>query len=241
MSRKIVLVTGASRGIGRAIAERFYEDGYFVIGTATSPAGVEMLEEWLQENGAAKLLDVNDVSAIESLFDDIESSYGAVEVLINNAGITKDNLLMRMSDDDWGAVIGTNLGALYHLCKRAIKPMMKARTGRIINITSVIAQMGNAGQTNYAASKAGAEGFTRALAREIGSRGITVNAIAPGFIKTDMTESLDERLIASMLDAIPLGRLGDGKDIAAAAAFLASEEASYITGTVLAVNGGMLM
>lgn len=241
MSRKIVLVTGASRGIGRAIAERFYEDGYFVIGTATSPAGVEMLEEWLQENGAARLLDVNDVSAIESLFDDIESSYGAVEVLINNAGITKDNLLMRMSDDDWGAVIGTNLGALYHLCKRAIKPMMKARTGRIINITSVIAQMGNAGQTNYAASKAGAEGFTRALAREIGSRGITVNAIAPGFIKTDMTESLDERLIASMLDAIPLGRLGDGKDIAAAAAFLASEEASYITGTVLAVNGGMLM
>lgn len=241
MSRKIVLVTGASRGIGRAIAERFYEDGYFVIGTATSPAGVEMLEEWLQENGAARLLDVNDVSAIESLFDDIESSYGAVEVLINNAGTTKDNLLMRMSDDDWGAVIGTNLGALYHLCKRAIKPMMKARTGRIINITSVIAQMGNAGQTNYAASKAGAEGFTRALAREIGSRGITVNAIAPGFIKTDMTESLDERLIASMLDAIPLGRLGDGKDIAAAAAFLASEEASYITGTVLAVNGGMLM
>lgn len=241
MSRKIVLVTGASRGIGRAIAERFYEDGYFVIGTATSPAGVEMLEEWLQENGAARLLDVNDVSAIESLFDDIESSYGAVEVLINNAGITKDNLLMRMSDDDWGAVIGTNLGALYHLCKRAIKPMMKARTGRIINITSVIAQMGNAGQTNYAASKAGAEGFTRALAREIGSRGITVNAIAPGFIKTDMTESLDERLIASMLDAIPLGRLGDGKDVAAAAAFLASEEASYITGTVLAVNGGMLM
>lgn len=241
MSRKIVLVTGASRGIGRAIAERFYEDGYFVIGTATSPAGVEMLEEWLQENGAARLLNVNDVSAIESLFDDIESSYGAVEVLINNAGITKDNLLMRMSDDDWGAVIGTNLGALYHLCKRAIKPMMKARTGRIINITSVIAQMGNAGQTNYAASKAGAEGFTRALAREIGSRGITVNAIAPGFIKTDMTESLDERLIASMLDAIPLGRLGDGKDIAAAAAFLASEEASYITGTVLAVNGGMLM
>lgn len=242
MSRKIVLVTGASRGIGKAIALKFASDGHFVIGTATTEKGTQAIGEYLAEyDGVGRLLDVTDSTQVDKLFEEIDSVYGSLQVLINNAGITQDGLLMRMSDEQWDNVIDTNLKSVYRMTRRAIKSMMKARFGRIINISSVVAQMGNAGQTNYAASKAGMEGFSRALAREIGSRGVTVNCIAPGFIETDMTDGLDERLLASMLDAVPLGRLGQPEDIAAAAAFLASDEAGYITGEVLAVNGGMYM
>ncbi|WP_315040727.1 3-oxoacyl-ACP reductase FabG [Faucicola mancuniensis] len=243
MSRQIALVTGASRGIGKAIAQRLADEGYFVIATATSEKGVEVIDEYLNESGGiGRLLDVRDKEAIDSLFEEIESVYGgAIHVLVNNAGITQDGLLMRMDDGAWEDVVDINLTAIYRMSKRAIRGMMKARTGRIINITSVVAQMGNAGQTNYAATKAGVEGFTRSLAREIGSRQITVNCVAPGLIETDMTSELDERLINSMLDAVPLGRLGQPQDVAAAVKFLASDEASYITGSVLAVNGGMYM
>lgn len=242
MSRKIVLVTGASRGIGRAIAQRFADEGHFVIGTATSEKGAEAIEEYLSESGGiGRVLDVCDDEAIEKLFEEIDSVYGGVNILVNNAGITKDGLLMRMKGEDWVDVIETNLTSIYRTSRRAIRSMMKARFGRIINITSVVGQMGNAGQANYAASKAGVEGFTRALAREIGSRGVTVNCVAPGFVETDMTEELDERLINSMLDAVPLGRMAQPEEIAAAVTFLASDEASYITGEVLAVNGGMYM
>ncbi|MDO4893958.1 MULTISPECIES: 3-oxoacyl-ACP reductase FabG [Moraxella] len=242
MSRKIVLVTGASRGIGKAIAQRFADEGHFVIGTATSEKGAEAISEYLSESGGiGRVLDVCSMEDIDKLFEEIDSVYGGINILVNNAGITKDGLLMRMKDEDWDSVIDTNLSAIYRMSKKAIRAMMKARYGRIINITSVVGQMGNAGQTNYAATKAGVEGFSRALAREIGSRGITVNCIAPGFIETDMTEELDERLLNSMLDAVPMGRMGQPEEIAAAASFLASDEASYITGTVLAVNGGMYM
>lgn len=242
MSRKIILVTGASRGIGRAIAERFAEEGHFVIGTATSEKGAMAIEEYLGESGGiGRVLDVCDDEAIDKLFEEIDSVYGSVNVLVNNAGITKDGLLMRMKDEDWSKVMDTNLTSIYRMSRRAVRGMMKARSGRIINITSVVGQMGNAGQTNYAASKAGVEGFTRALAREIGSRGVTVNCVAPGFVETDMTEELDERLINSMLDAVPLGRMAQPQEIAAAVSFLASDGASYITGEVLAVNGGMYM
>ncbi|MCL1624059.1 3-oxoacyl-ACP reductase FabG [Moraxella sp. Tifton1] len=242
MSRKIVLVTGASRGIGRAIAQRFANEGCFVIGTATSEKGAELIADYLSEfDGIGRVLDVCDDEAIDKLFDEIDSVYGGLNVLVNNAGITKDGLLMRMKSEDWSAVMDTNLTAIYRTARRAIRSMMKARFGRIINITSVVGQMGNAGQTNYAASKAGVEGFTRALAREIGSRGVTVNCVAPGFVETDMTEELDERLVNSMLDAVPLGRMAQPEEIAAAVTFLASDEASYITGEVLAVNGGMYM
>lgn len=242
MSRKIVLVTGASRGIGRAIALRFAKEGYFVIGTATSEAGAESIHDYLGEyDGVGRVLNVTDTAQIESLFEEIDSVYGSLQVLVNNAGITKDGLLMRMTDEAWDDVISTNLTAIYRLTRRAIKPMMKARYGRIINISSVVGSMGNAGQTNYAATKAGAEGFTRSLAREIGSRGITVNCVAPGLIETDMTAELDDKLLNSMLDAVPLGRLGQADEIAGAVSFLASDDASYITGTVLAVNGGMYM
>ncbi len=242
MSRNIILVTGASRGIGRAIAEQFASEGHFVIGTATSEKGAEAIEEYLAESGGiGRVLDVCDDEAIDKLFEEIDSVYGSVNVLVNNAGITKDGLLMRMKDEDWASVLDTNLTSIYRMSRRAVRGMMKARHGRIINITSVVGQMGNAGQTNYAASKAGVEGFTRALARELGSRGVTVNCVAPGFVETDMTEELDERLINSMLDAVPLGRMARPEEIATAVSFLASDGASYITGEVLAVNGGMYM
>ncbi len=242
MSRKIVLVTGASRGIGRAIAERFAKDGHFVIGTATSEKGAAAISEYLSESGGiGRVLNVCSDEAIDALFDEIDSVYGSVNVLINNAGITKDGLLMRMKQDDWADVIDTNLTSIYRTSRRAVKGMMKARFGRIINITSVVGQMGNAGQTNYAASKAGVEGFTKSLAREIGSRGVTVNCVAPGFVETDMTEELDERMVASLLDAVPIGRMAQPHEIAAAVAFLASDDASYITGASLAINGGMYM
>lgn len=242
MSRKIVLVTGASRGIGRAIAERFAKDGHFVIGTATSEKGAAAISEYLSESGGiGRVLNVCSDEDIDTLFDEIDSVYGSVNVLINNAGITKDGLLMRMKQDDWADVIDTNLTSIYRTSRRAVKGMMKARFGRIINITSVVGQMGNAGQTNYAASKAGVEGFTKSLAREIGSRGVTVNCVAPGFVETDMTEELDERMVASLLDAVPIGRMAQPHEIAAAVAFLASDDASYITGASLAINGGMYM
>ena len=242
MSRHIALVTGASRGIGKAVAKRLAQSGFFVVGTATTEQGVEGIQDYLHEfGGVGRLLKVQDGDQINNLFEEIESVYGTVQVLVNNAGITQDGLLMRMEDAAWQSVIDVNLTAVYRMSKRAIKGMMKARNGRIINITSVVGSMGNAGQTNYAATKAGVEGFTRSLAREIGSRQVTVNCVAPGLIETDMTDELDERLVNSMLDAVPLGRLGHPEDVAAAVNFLASEEANYITGTVLAVNGGMYM
>ncbi len=242
MSRKIVLVTGASRGIGKAIAQRFADEGHFVIGTATSEKGADAIAEYLSESGGiGRVLDVCSDEDVDKLFEEIDSVYGGINVLVNNAGITKDGLLMRMKDEDWASVIDTNLTSIYRMSRRAVRGMMKARYGRIINITSVVAQMGNAGQTNYAATKAGAEGFSRALAREIGSRGVTVNCVAPGFVETDMTEELDERLLNSMLDAVPMGRMAQPEEIAAAVSFLASDDASYITGAVLAVNGGMYM
>ena len=228
MSRKIVLVTGASRGIGKAIAQRFADEGHFVIGTATSEKGADAIAEYLSESGGiGRVLDVCSDEDVDKLFEEIDSVYGGINVLVNNAGITKDGLLMRMKDEDWASVIDTNLTSIYRMSRRAVRGMMKARHGRIINITSVVGQMGNAGQTNYAATKAGVEGFSRALAREIGSRGVTVNCVAPGFVETDMTEEL--------------GRMGQPEEIAAAVSFLASDDASYITGAVLAVNGGMYM
>ncbi|OAU96004.1 3-oxoacyl-ACP reductase FabG [Moraxella catarrhalis] len=242
MSRKIILVTGASRGIGKAIAKRFAKEGHFVIGTATSEKGAEAISEYLSESGGiGRVLDVCSNEDADKLFEEIDSVYGGINVLVNNAGITKDGLLMRMKDEDWASVIDTNLTSVYRMSRRAVRGMMKARQGRIINITSVVGQMGNAGQANYAATKAGVEGFSRALAREIGSRGVTVNCVAPGFVETDMTEELDERLISSMLDAVPMGRMAQPEEVAAAVSFLASDDASYITGAVLAVNGGMYM
>lgn len=242
MTQRIALVTGASRGIGQAIAKRLANEGYLVIGTATSEKGAAAVNDYLQElGGAGRVLNVQDAEQINQLFDSIEKEFGNVQVLVNNAGITQDGLLMRMDDNAWERVLDVNLTSVFRTSKRAIKGMMKARQGRIINITSVVAAMGNAGQTNYTASKAGIEGFTRSLAREIGSRQITVNCVAPGFIDTDMTKDLDEALIQSMLNTVPLARLGKPEDIAAAVNFLASEEAGYITGTVLDVNGGMYM
>lgn len=242
MSRTITLVTGASRGIGKAVAKRFAKEGHFVIGTATTEKGAALINNYLHDSGGiGRVLDVRDGAQIEKLFEEIESVYGAVQVLINNAGITQDGLLMRMKDEDWDNVVDTNLSSVYRMSKRAVRGMMKARRGRIINISSVVAQMGNAGQSNYAATKAGVEGFSRTLAREIGSRQVTINCVAPGLIETDMTDELDERLLNSMLDAVPIGRLGQPEDIAAAVLFLASDEASYITGAVIPVNGGMYM
>ena len=242
MSRTITLITGASRGIGKAVAKRFAKEGHFVIGTATTEKGAALIDEYLQDSGGiGRVLDVRDGAQIEKLFEEIESVYGAVHVLVNNAGITQDGLLMRMKDEDWNNVINTNLSSVYRMSKRAVRGMMKARRGRIINISSVVAQMGNAGQSNYAATKAGVEGFSRTLAREIGSRQITVNSVAPGLIETDMTDEMDERLLNSMLNEVPIGRLGQPEDIAAAVLFLASDEASYITGAVIPVNGGMYM
>ena len=232
------LVTGASRGIGKAIAERLAAEGARVIGTATSAAGAEAIQAWLGPlGGEGKLLDVRDAAA----FAEIEEKQGPVEVLVANAGITRDTLLLRMKEDDWAAVIDTDLSSIFRLSKAVLRGMMKARHGRIISIGSVVGTMGNPGQANYAAAKAGLIGFSKSLAREIGSRGITVNVIAPGFIETDMTQKLGDEAKASLQSQIPLERLGKPEDIAAAVAFLASKEAGYITGETLHVNGGMLM
>lgn len=241
---KIALVTGASRGIGQAIAHALAAKGAIVIGTATSDSGAAAIADKLSEadyTGTGIKLDVRDPASIAAVLEQIAGQFGAPSILVNNAGITGDNLLMRMKDDEWDEVINTNLGSVYRLSKAVLRGMTKARWGRIINISSVVAGMGNAGQSNYAASKAGMEGFTRALAREVGSRSITVNAVAPGFIDTDMTKALNEGQRSAMLEQIPLGRLGQADEIAAVVEFLAGESAGYITGAIIPVNGGMYM
>ncbi|MDO9318759.1 MAG: 3-oxoacyl-ACP reductase FabG [Gammaproteobacteria bacterium] len=242
--KKVALVTGASRGIGKAIAIELGKQGMTVIGTATTDKGAADISAYLEENaitGAGYCLNVAVSESITSVLESIESRFGVPLVLVNNAGITKDNLLMRMKEEEWESVMNTNLNALYRLCKLTLKGMTKARWGRIISISSVVASSGNPGQTNYAASKAAIEGFSRSLAREIGSRGITVNCIAPGFIDTDMTRALAEKQIEVLLNQIPLARFGKAEEIAAVAGFLASESGAYITGETLHVNGGMYM
>ena len=240
---QVALVTGASRGIGRAIATTLAAQGYKVIGTATSDAGAAAIGEALAAHAGSRgaRLDVNDAAGVDALIDAIVKEHGALHVVVNNAGITRDTLSMRMKDDDWDAVLDTNLKAVFRVSRAAIKPMMKQRYGRIVNITSVVGASGNPGQANYAAAKAGVAGMTRSLARELGSRGITVNCVAPGFIETDMTKSLSDAQTAALMAQIPLGRLGAAADIAHAVAFLASPQAGYITGTELHVNGGMFM
>lgn len=238
---KIVLVTGASRGIGKAIAQTFVARGAMVVGTATSESGAAAISEYLGEAGTGLVLNVTEQTSIDAMFDAIKAKYGEVDILVNNAGITRDNLLMRMKDDEWDSIIETNLSSVYRLSKAVLRSMMKKRHGRIISIGSVVGTMGNAGQTNYAAAKAGLLGFTKSLAREVASRGITVNAVAPGFIETDMTHALNEDQKSGILSQVPAGRLGSAQEIASAVAFLASDEAAYITGETLHVNGGMYM
>jgi len=242
-SRQVALVTGASRGIGRAIALALAGKGFRVVGTATTEAGATGIGEALAAHDGCRgiVLDVTDGDATGAAIDAIVRDDGALHVLVNNAGITRDTLSMRMKDEDWNAVLATNLTAVFRTSRAALRPMMKQRYGRIVSITSVVGASGNPGQANYAAAKAGVAGMTRSLAREVGSRGITVNCVAPGFIETDMTRSLAEAQSAALLAQIPLGRLGQASEVAHAVAFLASPEASYITGTELHVNGGMLM
>ena len=244
MNSQIAVVTGASRGIGRAIAMRLAAAGHTVVGTATTQAGADAIGAALAEaglKGAGRVLDVADAASVESFMKAVSESFGAPTILVNNAGITRDNLLMRMKDDDWDAIIQTNLSSVYRLSKAALRGMTKARFGRIVNITSVVGATGNAGQANYAAAKAGVVGFTKSLAKEVGSRNITVNAVAPGFIDTDMTRSLAEEHKNALLTQIPLGRLGEDWEIAGAVAFLCSDDGGYITGETLHVNGGMFM
>ena len=241
---KVALVTGASRGIGRAIAEALANAGFAVIGTATSLAGAEQITARFRKNnltGEGMVLDVNDISSISDLLKSVEENYGAPTVLVNNAGITKDNILLRMKEDEWSDVVNTNLNAVFRLSKACVRAMTKARWGRIVNISSVVGSMGNSGQSNYSATKAGVEGFSRALAKELGSRNITVNTVAPGFIDTDMTKDLPEANKYKMLDQIPLARLGEPKEIAEVVNFLVSDSAGYITGETIHVNGGMYM
>lgn len=244
LSGQIALVTGASRGIGAAIAAELGAQGATVIGTATSASGAESIHYTFKQagfNGVGMALDVNDAVQIDAVLKAIASQFGDISILVNNAGITRDTLLMRMSDDDWDAVISTNLKSVFRMSQAVLRPMMKARTGRIISISSVVGHMGNAGQTNYAAAKAGMSGFTKSLASEVGSRNITVNCVAPGFIETDMTAELPEAIKTKMLERVPLARLGNVKEIAATVAFLASPNAAYITGETIHVNGGMYM
>ncbi len=244
LQNQIALVTGASRGIGAAIAQELGKQGATVIGTATSASGADNINASLKAagiNGMGLALDVNDAGQIDAVLKQIATTYGDVSISVNNAGITKDTLLMRMSDDEWNAVINTNLTSVFRMSQAVLRPMMKARTGRIISISSVVGHMGNAGQTNYAAAKAGMTGFTKSLAAEVGSRNVTVNCVAPGFIETDMTAELPEAIKTKMLERVPLGRLGNVNEIAATVAFLASPSAAYITGETIHVNGGMLM
>lgn len=245
LTGQVALVTGASRGIGRAIAQELVQRGAVVIGTATSEAGSAAISEYLDgiapDRGRGMLLNVNDASQCEAVMAAIHKDFGTVSILINNAGITQDQLALRMKDEEWDAVIATNLTAVARLSRAVLRGMVKAKCGRIINVTSVVGHAGNPGQINYAAAKAGVAGMSRALAREVGSRNVTVNCVAPGFIDTDMTKALNEAQSATILQQIPLGRLGLPADIAAAVAFLASPQASYITGTTLHVNGGMYM
>lgn len=238
----VALVTGATRGIGKAIAQELAKAGHTVVGTATSDAGADTISTHLAEWGGMGIrLDVSDSEAVKAAVVMITERYGAPTILVNNAGITRDNLMMRMKDDEWADVIGTNLNPLFTVSKACLRGMTKARWGRIVNISSVVAQMGNAGQANYAASKAGAEGMSRAMAKELGSRAVTVNCVAPGFIDTDMTKVLTDDQRSLMLGQIPLGRLGEPEEIAKVVAFLASDSGAYITGETIHVNGGMYM
>ncbi|MEI8596104.1 3-oxoacyl-ACP reductase FabG [Photobacterium sp. Hal280] len=238
---KVALVTGASRGIGRAIAEILVERGATVVGTATSESGAEAISAYLGDKGKGLALNVTSQESIDTVLKQIKEEFGDVDILVNNAGITRDNLLMRMKDDEWQDIINTNLTSIFRLSKAVLRSMMKKRYGRIISIGSVVGTMGNAGQANYSAAKAGVIGFTKSMAREVASRGITVNAVAPGFIETDMTKALNDEQRASTLSAVPAGRLGEPREIAAAVAFLASDDAGYVTGETLHVNGGMYM
>ena len=241
MQNKIALVTGATRGIGRAIAEELASKGAFVIGTATSEKGAETISDYLGDKGKGLVLNVADKGSIDAVLEQIKEQFGDIDILVNNAGITRDNLLMRMKDEEWFDIMQTNLTSVFHLSKAMLRSMMKKRFGRIITIGSVVGSMGNPGQSNYCAAKAGLIGFSKGLAKEVASRGITVNVVAPGFIATDMTEVLTEEQKAGILGNVPAGRLGEPKDIAKAVAFLASDDAAYITGTTLHVNGGLYM
>jgi len=238
---KVALVTGASRGIGRAIAEMLAERGAKVIGTATSAQGAEAISAYLGDRGKGLQLNVSDIASIDILLDKMRVEFGEADILVNNAGITRDNLLIRMKEDEWQSILDTNLTSVFRMSKAVMRAMMKKRYGRIITIGSVVGSMGNAGQANYAAAKAGLIGFSKSLAREVASRGITVNVVAPGFIATDMTNALTDEHRADILSQIPANRLGDPKEIASAVAFFASEEAAYITGETIHVNGGMYM
>lgn len=243
-SRRVALITGATRGIGRAIMLRLADDGFLVAGTATTEAGAQAISDALKDagfDGSGYALRVDDAKSVEALIEALGNGPGLPLVLINNAGVTRDNLLLRMKEEEWQTVFDTNVGGLYRLCKPLLRPMTKARWGRIINLSSVVGRMGNPGQSNYVASKAAIEGFTRALAQEIGSRSITVNAVAPGFIETDMTDGLTDDQKTAMLARIPLGRMGRVEDVAAVVSFLASDGAAYITGETLQVNGGLYM
>jgi 3-oxoacyl-[acyl-carrier protein] reductase len=240
-NKQIALVTGASRGIGKAIAERLVADGFFVVGTATTDGGAAAISSYLGENGKGVKLDVANTGSIDVVIKTVNDEFGVPTVLVNNAGITRDNLLMRMKDEEWDDIINTNLTSIFRMSKAVLRGMMKAKTGRIINISSVVGVTGNAGQANYAAAKAGIIGFSKSMAKEVGSRNITVNTVAPGFIDTDMTRELNDDVKNKLLASIPLSRLGDAEEIAHAVAFLASASASYITGETLHVNGGMFM
>lgn len=244
LEKEIALITGTSRGIGKAIALTLGKAGASVIGTATSDAGAQAISQYLKENkieGQGMMLDVTDQDSVDKALKQIKDDWGTVSILVNNAGITRDNLLMRMKQDEWDAIMETNLTALFRMSKACLRAMMKARKGRIISISSVVGSTGNPGQVNYAAAKAGVVGFSKALAREVGSRNITVNVVAPGFIDTDMTRALPEAQRDALLQQIPLGRLGDAAEVAHAVTFLASPEAAYISGATLHVNGGMYM
>ena len=236
---RTALVTGASRGIGKSIAERLVDDGFFVVGTSTTDSGVENIQGWLGDRGIGLMMRVEDSALVEASVQRISKRCGDVSVRINNAGIPRDSLLVRMKDEEWSDVIETNLAGTFRLCKSVLRSMIKARWGRIVNVGSVVGRMGNPGQTNYAASKAGIEGFTRALAQEVGSRGITANCVAPGFIDTDMTAALGDEQVDNLAATIPLGRIGSPRDVASAVSFLVSEDAGYITGETLHVNGGL--
>ncbi|RTR32046.1 3-oxoacyl-ACP reductase FabG [Shewanella atlantica] len=241
LTGKVALVTGASRGIGRAVAETLVAAGATVVGTATSERGAAAIQEYLGDKGLGLVLNVTDSQSVTDLFAQIKEKSGDVSILVNNAGITRDNLLMRMKEDEWSDIIDTNLTSLFRTSKAVMRPMMKKRNGRIINIGSVVGSMGNPGQTNYCAAKAGLIGFTKSLAREVASRQITVNAIAPGFIQTDMTDELTEEQQQGIMSQVPMERLGQAQEIANAVVFLASDSAAYITGETLHVNGGMYM
>ena len=241
MDSNTALVTGASRGIGAAIAEELVRLGYFVFGTATSQAGAEKISDQLQSRGRGLVVRVQDQTSVDSAFKEMLEAAAAPSVIVNNAGITRDNLMLRMSADEWQDVVDTNLNGAFRVTKAALRSMIKARWGRVINVGSVVARLGNPGQANYVASKAGLEGFTRSLALEVGSRGITVNLLAPGFIETDMTAALGSEQTAAMLTRIPLGRMGEAKEVAAAAGFLSTDQAAYITGQTIHINGGMFL